>query len=196
MNIALIAGLGNPGAKYEHTRHNLGCDVLFKLADAHRIALEPQSKFQGLVGRGTIGTVEVRLAFPTTFMNESGRCIGALCAFYRISAQQILVVHDELDLNPGFMKLKQGGGLAGHNGLKSISAALGKSQDFCRLRMGIGKASFKGDVINYVLGKPAPDERQMIEECSDAAVRGIEILLEQGFAKASNFINGFKPQTA
>ena len=105
-DLALIVGLGNVGAKYDHTRHNMGVDLLNLIADAYKINLVPESKFAGLVGRGTIERHDVRLAFPTTFMNESGRCVGALCTFYRIAPEQVLVLHDEMDLNPGAIRLK------------------------------------------------------------------------------------------
>lgn len=189
-DLALIVGLGNVGAKYDHTRHNMGVDLLNLIADAYKINLVPESKFAGLVGRGTIERHDVRLAFPTTFMNESGRCVGALCTFYRIAPEQVLVLHDEMDLNPGAIRLKFGGGLAGHNGLKSISAALGNSQKFWRLRIGIGKG--RGEVISHVLSRPDPHDRALIDEALDGAFLGIQTLFKQGPDKAMQVINGFK----
>ena len=191
-NIKLIAGLGNIGAKYDRTRHNMGCDLLFALADKYRITLNPESKFAGLVGRGMIEGQEVRLAFPTTFMNESGRCVGALCNFYRILPEEILVLHDDLDLDPGAIRLKFGGGLAGHNGLKSITACLAGAQNYYRLRIGIGHPSDR-NVINWVLNRPLPNERDKIEDAQIAALHGIEILFKQGVSRATAYINGFKP---
>ena len=123
-NIKLIVGLGNPGSEYEHTRHNIGVDFLYKLADKYRIDMRPEGKFSGILGRGMILDHEVRLVFPTTFMNESGRSVAALCNFYKIKPEEILVCHDDLDLPAGHMKFKFGGGLAGHNGLRSITANL------------------------------------------------------------------------
>lgn len=128
--IRLIVGLGNVGAKYDHTRHNMGCDLLFSLAEEYRIDLKPEGKFAGLVGKGQIENQDVFLLFPTTFMNESGRAVSALASFYKIPCEEILVLHDELDLLPGQLKLKFGGGLAGHNGLKSICALMGSNQNF------------------------------------------------------------------
>ena len=191
-DIRLIVGLGNVGAKYAHTRHNMGCDLLELIADHYRIDLTPQSKFSGVMGKGNIEGHEVFLLFPTTYMNESGRAVGALCNFYKIAPEQILVLHDELDLNPGAIKLKFGGGLAGHNGLKSITAHLGGSQNYYRLRIGIGHPE-RSDVINWVLNRPSPQDRDKIDAALDAALLGIGTLFKDGVNKATSFINGFKP---
>lgn len=188
--IKLIVGLGNVGAKYDHTRHNMGYDLLELIARKYNISLQPNSKFSGLHGKGMIEDHEVHLLFPTTFMNESGRAVGALCNFFKIAPQEILVLHDELDLAPGQMKLKFGGGLAGHNGLKSITANLSGSQDYYRLRIGIGKGP---DTYSWVLGKPSPTDRALIEETLDAATISIGTIFTQGITKATSAINGFKP---
>ena len=192
VNLKLIVGLGNIGPKYEHTRHNMGCDLLFNIADKYRINLNPESKFSGLVGRGNIEGKEVRLVFPTTFMNESGRSVGALCNFFRIAPEEILVLHDDLDLPPGTIRFKFGGGLAGHNGLKSITACLSGAQNYYRLRIGIGHPE-RSDVINWVLNRPAPQDRDKIDAALDAALLGIGTLFKDGVNKATAFINGFKP---
>src|SRR5574344_1703519 len=160
-NIKLIVGLGNPGSEYGHTRHNIGVDFLYMLADKYKISLRPENKFSGLVGRSDILGHEVRLAYPTTYMNESGRCVGALCNFYKIKPEEILVCHDDLDLDAGHMKFKFGGGLAGHNGLRSITANLANSQNYYRLRLGIGKPPTK-EVINWVLGRPSSQDKEKI----------------------------------
>ncbi len=192
VNLKLIVGLGNIGPKYEHTRHNMGCDLLFNIADKYRINLNPESKFSGLVGRGSIEGKEVRLVFPTTFMNESGRSVGSLCNFFRIAPEEILVLHDDLDLPPGTIRFKFGGGLAGHNGLKSITACLSGAQNYYRLRIGIGHPE-RSDVINWVLNRPAPQDRDKIDAALDAALLGIGTLFKDGVNKATSFINGFKP---
>ncbi len=189
----LIVGLGNPGSQYEHTRHNVGVDFLNKLADTYRINLSLESKFQGLTGRGLIEGNDVRLLFPTTYMNESGRAVSALCTFYKIAPEEILVVHDDLDLKPGQMKLKTGGGFAGHNGLKSIGACMGNTQNFLRLRIGIGMPP-SHDVISWVLGRCAPNDRDNIDEAFGVAINAIKILYTQGLQKATMMVNGFKPQ--
>ncbi|MGN1280712.1 MAG: aminoacyl-tRNA hydrolase [Succinivibrio sp.] len=190
--IKLIVGLGNPGSEYDHTRHNIGVDFLYALADKYRIELRPESKFSGFTGRGSIAGQEVRLLYPTTFMNASGRAVGALCTFFKIAPEQILVCHDDLDLNAGYMKLKFGGGLAGHNGLKSITASLGNSQNYYRLRLGIGKPPSK-EVINWVLGKPNSTDRNLIEGAYEAAIVALEKIFTDGVAKATSIINGYKP---
>lgn len=190
-NIRLIVGLGNVGSKYDHTRHNMGYDLLQMIADKYKISLNPESKYSGLVGRGMIEGHEVRLLFPTTFMNESGRAVGSLCTFFKITPEEILVLHDDLDLAPGQLKFKFGGGLAGHNGLKSITAHLGGSQNYYRLRIGIGKGP---DTYSWVLGRPSPMDRSLIEEAMDAALFNIATIYNKGVAKATSAINGFKPQ--
>ena len=190
-NIKLIVGLGNVGAKYEHTRHNMGVDLLEKLADKYHLQLNLESKFFGLTARGNIKDNDVRLLFPTTYMNESGRAVAAMCNFYRIAADEVLVLHDEMDLNPGALRLKFGGGLAGHNGLRSISACLGGSLNFYRLRIGIGKASTRDTGI-FELSRPSVEESCISNQAIDHAIAGIELILTDKVAKATSYINSFK----
>ena len=180
--IRLIAGLGNPGRQHERDRHNVGFWLVSRLADQHRVALVKDAKYHGLVGklaasRGA-NTGEVWLVEPQTYMNLSGKSVGGLARFFKIAPEEILVVHDELDFAPGVAKLKQGGGVAGHNGLKDISAVLG-SPNFWRLRLGIGHPGDRSMVGDYVLGSPAPAERELIEaameksmECLPLAIAG------------------------
>ena len=144
-----------------------------------------------MTGRGLIEGQEVRLLFPTTYMNESGRAVGAICTFFKIKPEEVLVLHDDLDLPPGSIRLKFGGGLAGHNGLKSICACLANSQNFYRLRLGIGKPP-SHDVISWVLNRPSEQDQAIIAASFEAACQGISILFRQGAAKAANAINGFK----
>lgn len=191
-NIKLIVGLGNVGDKYAHTRHNIGYDLLEKIASKYKISLNPETKFFGLTGRGNIEGHDVRLLFPTTFMNESGKAVAALCNFYKINVDEILVLHDELDLNVGQLKLKFGGGLAGHNGLRSITSCMSGNQNFYRLRIGIGKPANK-DVISFVLNKPPKEEFNALEDTLIlGGLSGIEHIFKQGISKATTFINGFK----
>lgn len=192
VSIKLIVGLGNPGSQYEHTRHNIGVDFLYLLARKYNIDLRPEGKFQGILGRGNIHGNEVRLLFPTTFMNESGRSVAALCNFYKIKPEEILVCHDDLDLNPGFMKLKFAGGLAGHNGLRSITANLSNSQNYYRLRLGIGKPPSK-EVINWVLGRPDTNDQILIDNAYNTALDAIDKLFTDGISKATALVNGYKP---
>ncbi len=191
-NIKLIVGLGNPGNEYEHTRHNIGVDFVYKLADMYKIDMRPEGKFSGIVGRGNIEGQEVRLVFPTTYMNESGRSVGALCNFYKIKPEEILVCHDDLDLPAGHMKFKFGGGLAGHNGLRSITANLANSQNYYRLRLGIGKPPSK-EVINWVLGRPNSANQKLIDDAYEVALVSLKKLFTQGVSKFTSIINGYKP---
>lgn len=161
--IKLIVGLGNPGAEYAQTRHNAGFWLLDELAWRYQIAFANEKKFFGQVGRGKIGTQDVRLLKPETFMNRSGQSVAALALFYQIQPEEILVVHDELDLPCGSVKLKQGGGNGGHNGLKDIQQRLGSGQ-FWRLRLGIGHPGDKNAVVAYVLKKPRAEEYTHIDE--------------------------------
>ena len=171
----LIVGLGNPGREYQETRHNAGFWWIERLAGTVQASFRPESKFQAQVAAARGGDGDLRLAMPQTFMNRSGVAVAALARFYRVVPAEILVAHDELDLKPGVVKLKQGGGNAGHNGLKDVAAALG-SGDFWRLRLGIGHprdgALSEQEVADYVLHPPPGDERLLIE---DAIARALAI---------------------
>lgn len=158
----LVVGLGNPGAEYEDNRHNLGFWFIDRLAQDLKVSLAPQGKFFGHVGR--LG--DLWLLKPTTFMNRSGQAVVALARFYKIMPDEILVVHDELDLQPGVIRLKQGGGNGGHNGLKDIQAHL-TTPDFWRLRLGIGHPGERNEVVNYVLKAPRREERELIDPAID-----------------------------
>ena len=158
----LIVGLGNPGNEYEDNRHNLGFWFVDRLARDRKVSLVAQGKFFGRVARDG----DRWLLQPTTFMNHSGQAVAALARFYKIEAQEILVVHDELDLPPGAIRLKQGGGNGGHNGLKDIQAHLA-TPDFWRLRLGIGHPGERNEVINYVLKAPRREEQELIDRAID-----------------------------
>ena len=158
----LIVGLGNPGSEYEDTRHNPGFWFVDRLAQELKVALAPQGKFYGSAGR----LAETWLLKPATFMNRSGQSVAALARFYKISAEEILVVHDELDLPPGAIRLKRGGGNGGHNGLKDVQAHLA-TPDFWRLRLGIGHPGERNEVVNYVLKAPRKEERELIDRALD-----------------------------
>lgn len=167
--LRLIAGLGNPGAEYAQTRHNTGFWWLDKLAQSLRASLKPEPRFQALVGRAPSPGGEILLAAPQTFMNASGRALGALAHFFKIPPEQILVVHDELDLTPGTVKLKFGGGHGGHNGLKDIKQVLG-SAEFWRLRIGIGHPGERAAVVDYVLHAPRREESELIDDAIDMSL--------------------------
>jgi PTH1 family peptidyl-tRNA hydrolase len=163
----LIVGLGNPGAEYEDTRHNAGFWLCERLAARLGAELRRESRFHGIAGRTR---EQVWLLMPQTYMNRSGQAVAALARFYRIPPAEMLVLHDELDLPPGALRLKFGGGLGGHNGLKDIAAHLG-TQDFWRLRIGVGHPGDRNQVADYVLKKPRAEERVLIEA---ALVRALE----------------------
>ncbi|MFT3849053.1 MAG: aminoacyl-tRNA hydrolase [Propionivibrio sp.] len=155
----LVVGLGNPGIDYEDNRHNLGFWFVDRLASELKVPLAPQGKFFGQVGR--LG--DLWFLKPTTFMNRSGQAVVALARFYKIMPDEILIVHDELDLPPGVIRLKQGGGNGGHNGLKDIQAHL-TTPDFWRLRLGIGHPGDRNEVVNYVLKAPRREEQDLIDQ--------------------------------
>ena len=190
--IKLIIGLGNPGDKYTDTRHNAGEWLIERLARRFNVSLNPESKFFGKTARTLVNGKEVRLLVPTTFMNLSGKSVGALASFYRIKPEEILIIHDELDLPPGTAKLKQGGGLGGHNGLKDIVAQLGNNNNFYRLRIGIGHPGHRDLVAGYVLNKPSPADRDALEKVLDEATDCVEMIFKDGMVKATNRLNSFK----
>jgi len=176
MAIRLIAGLGNPGRKYERDRHNAGFWFVQRLAERNRATLRAESKFHGHVGRILAAGGEVWLLMPQTYMNESGRSVAQLARFYKIAPEEIVVVHDELDFEPGTVKLKLGGGVAGHNGLKDVHASLG-TQAFWRLRIGIGHPGDRSQVADYVLHPPRPEEARLIDEAIEKALEVAPLIL-------------------
>ena len=190
--IKLFVGLGNPGPEYEATRHNVGFWWVDALARELKLTLVAQKGFHGLVARGTLHGQTVWLLEPQTFMNLSGRAVAALSRFYKIAPEDILVVHDELDLVPGQAKLKFGGSHAGHNGLRDIHAQLG-TDDYWRLRLGIGHPGAKDEVINWVLKKPAPDQRTAMEECIARTLKAAPALLAGEMDKATLLVHTSKP---
>jgi len=175
VSIRLVVGLGNPGKEYERTRHNAGFWLVERFASANGIALRKDAKYQALVGRLDPGGAW--LLMPQSFMNASGRAVQMLAGFFKIKPEEILVVHDELDFPPGVVRLKQGGGIAGHNGLKDISQRLA-SHDYWRLRLGVGKPPAGREGADYVLERPAAEEKAAI----DSAVNKTLALLPQMLA--------------
>jgi PTH1 family peptidyl-tRNA hydrolase len=175
--IKLIVGLGNPGRDYEATRHNAGFWWVDELARTQGANFKTDNKFHGMVARATVHEHETHLLKPQTFMNVSGRAVVALALFYKILPDQILVVHDELDLPPGSAKLKLGGGHGGHNGLKDIIAHLG-TKEFWRLRIGIGHPGERDEVVNYVLNAPRKEEQGLIEDAMQHAQDVAPLIIE------------------
>jgi PTH1 family peptidyl-tRNA hydrolase len=181
----LIVGLGNPGAEYEDTRHNAGFWLCERLAAKLGADLKRESRFHGIAGRTHD---QVWLLMPQTFMNRSGQAVAALARFYRISPADMLVLHDELDLPAGALRLKFGGGLGGHNGLKDIAAHFG-TQDFWRLRIGIGHPGDRNQVVDYVLKKPRGEERILIDEALERALSAWPLLARGEYPAAMQKIN-------
>lgn len=181
--IKLIVGLGNPGKQYEQTRHNAGFWFVEEVARQYQVQFRPETKFLGDVARVQSNGMDVWLLKPTTFMNRSGQSIQSLANFYKISADEILVVHDELDLDPGVAKLKSNGGHGGHNGLRDTIAAL-DTKNFHRLRLGIGHPGHRDQVVDYVLRSPSKADMQAIEYAIDDVSRVLPQLLEGDMARA------------
>jgi peptidyl-tRNA hydrolase, PTH1 family len=189
--IKLFVGLGNPGPEYEATRHNAGFWWLDELARELKVTPVFERGYQARMARASIHGQTVWLLQPQTYMNLSGRSVAALARFYKIEPQEILVAHDELDVVPGQAKLKFGGSHAGHNGLRDIHAQLG-SGDYWRLRIGIGHPGVKSEVTNWVLKKPAPDQRTAIEECITRTLKAFPALLAGEMEKATLIVHTHK----
>ena len=183
MSIRLIAGLGNPGPEYELTRHNAGFWLVDALAGR---TLTRESRYNALTAKKAIAGQDVWLIEPQTYMNRSGQSVGALARFFKIAADEILVVHDELDLPPGAAKIKKGGSSGGHNGLKDITAALG-TQDYWRLRIGIGhprSLNLQQAVVDFVLHRPRKEEQPLIDNAISNSLSVIPLLCEGKFEAA------------
>lgn len=190
--IKLFVGLGNPGAEYEATRHNAGFWWVDALARDLKATLVPERGYHGYVARANIGGQSVWLLEPQTFMNLSGKSVAALARFFKIAPEEILVVHDELDVLPGQAKLKFGGSHAGHNGLRDIHAQLGTG-DYWRLRVGIGHPGAKSEVVGWVLKKPLREHREAIDETIDRTLKAVPALVAGEMDKATLLIHTSKP---
>lgn len=199
MSIKLIVGLGNPGKQYESTRHNAGFWLVERLAAQRRLTLRKEPKFHALLAKFDTASGHAWLLLPQTWMNESGRAVGALAQFHKIAAGEILVAHDELDLPPGGVKIKQGGGHAGHNGLRDIIDKLGTA-DFWRLRIGIGHprnlAASEQEVVDFVLHPPRKEEQALIDAVIERSVAVFDLILADNMAAAMHTLHTKpKPQT-
>ena len=190
--IRLLVGLGNPGAEYEATRHNAGFWFIDEVARALKVTLVPERSYFGLAARANTAHGPVWLLEPMTFMNLSGKSVAALARFFKIQPQEILVAHDELDLPPGEAKLKLGGSHAGHNGLRDIHAQLGTDQ-YWRLRIGVGHPGSREEVVGWVLKKPILDHRIAIEQTIDRALKATPHFLSGEFNKATLLVHTSKP---
>jgi len=190
--IKLFVGLGNPGPEYEATRHNAGFWWIDALARELKATLVPDRSYYGLVARVNVLGQSVWLLEPQTFMNVSGKSVAALARFFKIQPEEILVAHDELDIVPGQVKLKRGGSHAGHNGLRDIHAQLG-SADYWRLRIGVGHPGVKAEVVNWVLKKPSPDHRNLIEDSIVHSLKAYPAMLAGDMDKATLQVHTTKP---
>ena len=188
MPIRLIVGLGNPGPEYEQTRHNTGFWLVDNLANSlPGTRLQRDSRYNAMLAKTSIAGKEVWLLEPLTFMNRSGQSVGALARFFKIAADEVLVVHDELDLMPGIARLKKGGSAGGHNGLKDITAALG-TQDYWRLRLGIGHPrtlSLQQQVADFVLHRPRREDQELIEQAIEKSLQVMPQIVEGKFEAAT-----------
>ncbi|QNN58232.1 aminoacyl-tRNA hydrolase [Diaphorobacter ruginosibacter] len=190
--IKLFVGLGNPGPEYEATRHNAGFWWIDELARDLKVSLMPERSYFGLMARANVGGNTIWLLEPQTFMNASGKSVGALARFFKIAPHEVLVAHDELDIPPGQVKLKRGGSHAGHNGLRDIHAQLGSS-DYWRLRIGIGHPGVKSEVVNWVLKKPSPDQRKLIDDSIFHSLKSWPVMVEGDMEKATMQVHTNKP---
>lgn len=182
-DICLIVGLGNPGPEYAETRHNTGAWFVEALANQHKATLKAEPRFHGVACMIKVVEHECRLFIPTTYMNNSGQAIKTLISFYKISPEAMLIAHDELDFSAGTVKIKQGGGHGGHNGLRDIITHLGTNL-FYRLRIGIGHPKHREDVTDYVLHKPSKADDQLIRQAIDTATSVVPDLLAGNIQKA------------
>ncbi len=188
MTIKLIIGLRNPGSAYEQTRHNAGGWLVEALANQFKTGFKADKKLQAEIAMFSVESLSCRAVLPLTFMNHSGFPVRALSQFYRINAGEILVVHDELDLPAGRLKIKTGGGHGGHNGLRDIISQLGTAE-FHRLRVGIGHPGHKDLVLNYVLGKPSIEDKQAINTAITRAIAATNIIVKGSINDAMNALN-------
>lgn len=184
--IDMIVGLGNPGPKYQRTRHNAGADFVRALAISVGATLSTESKFYGETARISLNGRDIRLLVPITYMNRSGQAVSATAKFYQIEPQNILVAHDELDHSPGTSRLKIGGGHGGHNGLRDIIKNLGNNKDFARLRIGIGHPGHADEVADYVLKKASKGDQQLIDNSMSDALNFLPLAIQGEWEQAMN----------
>ena len=194
MSISLIVGLGNPGTEYAQTRHNAGFWYIERLAQRYGISLKSESRFHGWTGRGQIEGHDVRLLLPSTFMNRSGQAVVPMAKFFQVTADQLLIAHDELDLASGVIRLKSGGGHGGHNGLRDIVPHLGA--EFHRLRIGIGHPGHRDKVTGHVLRKAPTAEQALLDQALDEALRLTDLIVAGNISQAMNQINRFSASSS
>lgn len=183
--IRLIAGLGNPGPQYRHTRHNAGAEFVAALAERYGVPLSEEARFKGLIGRGMVAGQDVRLLIPLTYVNLSGDAVGAVARFYKLTPEEILVAYDEMAFEPGVLRLKSGGGDNGHNGIRSVIAGLGNQRGFQRLRIGVGHPGDRSRVTAYLTSVRMPEtERSLMQRAFDLPESILRHLLGGDLQKA------------
>jgi PTH1 family peptidyl-tRNA hydrolase len=190
--IELIIGLGNPGPDYENTRHNIGFWFVDALAQMLGVTFKPVSRLYGHLAEVSIDRRQGRLFKPTTFMNHSGQAVATICKYFKIAPENILIVHDEIDLPPGTVRLKRGGGHGGHNGLRDIISALQGNRDFLRLRIGVGHPGSADEVVDYVLHKPSRHDKELINNVIDESIDLVPMIMEGEFEMAMNRLHSLK----
>ncbi len=183
----LIVGLGNPEEEYSNTRHNMGFDTINKLANEYNIKIN-KNKFKGLCGSGIIENEKVILLKPQTYMNLSGESIKEAMAFYKIKSENIIVIYDDIDIEPGIIKIRKKGGPGGHNGMKSVISEI-DTQNFPRIRIGIGKPENKGQLIEYVIGKMSQTDKDILEKATILGKEAILEIIKNGVDIAMNKFN-------
>ncbi len=192
--LQLVVGLGNPGAEHEDTRHNAGFWFVDELARRHDLRLKPERRYNAEAARGEIAGLPLWFLKPMGYMNRSGQSVRAFCDYLQLPPDQVLIVHDELDLPPGVARLKRGGGAGGHNGMKDVIAHLG--EDFWRLRLGIGHPGHRELVIGYVLERPGAVEERLMREAIELAVAEFPRLLTEGAEKMMNRLHTSPPEAS
>lgn len=193
MSLKLLVGLGNPGAEYDDSRHNAGFAWVEAVARELKVSLRPEASYFGCVARANLAGGPLWLLQPMTYMNLSGKSVAALARFFKILPEEILVAHDELDIAPGEMKFKQGGGNGGHNGLRDMQAQLG-SGAFWRLRLGIGHPGHKDAVAGYVLRRAPAPERELLQDCINKSLLALPLLLDGQMDKAAQKLHVKPPK--
>jgi peptidyl-tRNA hydrolase, PTH1 family len=192
--LRLIVGLGNPGTEYARTRHNAGFQLLDELARRHGATFRSEPRHRAELARASIAGTDVWLLKPMSYMNHSGEAVRSVATFYKVPLQSILVAYDELDFAPGSVRLKQGGGAAGHNGMRDVIAQMGDG--FWRMRIGIGHPGDRSLVLDYVLGRPSATDRELIDAALAAAADAVPILLTEGAQIAMNRLHTQDPPGA
>lgn len=190
-SVRALVGLGNPGAEHARQRHNVGFWLADRVAEATGESFREERKFKGWLSRPSVAGTPLWLLKPATYMNRSGDSVQPFAAFHKLAPADLLVVHDDLDLPPGTIRLKRGGGHGGHNGLRDIHRVIGA--DYARLRIGIGHPGHRDRVLGYVLGTPSPDDARAIEDGLERALRGLELMMRDGWDKAVQYLHTEDP---